>query len=57
MRLGLVVQKVNDAMLLVVDSDNVPNFNRNERKFNVNYNWADNTWYNTAMVRSRDYSE
>jgi hypothetical protein len=41
---------------LVVDSDNVPNFARNGRKVNVNYNWADNRWYNTAMVRSRDCS-
>lgn len=41
---------------LVVDSDNLPNFNRNDRKLNVNHNWADNQWNNTAMVRFRDYS-
>jgi hypothetical protein len=43
-------------MWLVVDSENVPNFNRNERKFYVNSNWADNRWNNTAMVAFRDCS-
>jgi len=39
---------------LVVDSDNLPYFNRNGRKAWVNNNWADNRWNNYSFVVFRD---
>jgi len=57
MRLDSVVLVANDAFTgLVVDSDNLPNFNRNDREVYVNDNWDDNQWYNTTMVSFRDCS-
>jgi hypothetical protein len=57
MRLDLVISMADDAITgLVVDSDNLPNFNRNDRKVYVNDNWDDNQWYDTAMVAFRDCS-
>lgn len=43
MRLGLVIVTANGAITgLVVDSDNLPNFNHNDRKVYVNNNWDNN---------------
>lgn len=55
-RLGDVKRAGGAKKWLVADDDNVPYVNRNERNANVNYNWASNTWNNTALPRYRDCS-
>ena len=42
---------------MVVDSENLPNFNFDDGKAYVNDNWDDNTWYKTAIVAFRDCSK
>jgi len=41
---------------LVVDSDNLPYFNRDSDEAFVNDNWDDNQWHNNSVVAFRDYS-
>ena len=41
---------------LVVDSDNVPNFERDSDEAYVNDNWSDNRWNDYSVVRFRDCS-
>ncbi len=57
MRLDLVAKMASSAITgLVVDSDNVPNFERDSDEAYVNDNWADNRWNDNSVVRFRDCS-
>lgn len=57
MRLDLVAKTASSAITgLVVDSDNVPNFERDSDEAYVNDNWADNRWNDNSVVRFRDCS-
>lgn len=57
MRLDLVAKMASDAITgLVVDSDNVPNFEHDSDEAFVNDNWADNRWNDNSVVRFRDCS-
>jgi hypothetical protein len=55
--LDLVTLMASSAITgLVVDSDNVPNFERDSDEAYVNDNWADNRWNDNSVVRFRDCS-
>jgi hypothetical protein len=41
---------------LVVDSDNLPYFNRDSDEAYVNDNWDDNPWNDNSVVAFRDCS-
>ena len=57
MRLDLVAKMASSAITgLVVDSDNVPNFEHDSDETYVNDNWADNRWNDNSVVAFRDCS-
>lgn len=57
MRLDLVAKMASSAITgLVVDSDNVPNFERDSDEAYVGDDWADYTWHDDSVVAFRDCS-